>query len=301
MRRIETIPTLSAEITAGVARPGRSDAGQGGSDFIGIATTRRLPSSPRRQPYSKRSALPPGARALVPCYNVPRLRGRLPSFSMHVVKALKWPNIVKRGARLPRKWRRRCKWVGEWVGRWSERRRKESPMSRRSSRARARASRRQAGARLLLPARAAGRADPGGAVHRRQGQRGHAGPFKRYRSARGLRRGRSQEELEEAVRPTGFYRQKAKAVRACCRELVERFGGQVPRRARGAADPARRRPQDREHPARQRLRSPGNRRRYARRPALAAPRPHRTRPIPTRSRPTWPRSSRDEIRCAFAT
>jgi endonuclease-3 len=36
-------------------------------------------------------------------------------------------------------------------------------------------------------------------------------------------------ELEEAVRPTGFYRNKAKAIREACRALVERFGGQVPR------------------------------------------------------------------------
>lgn len=38
-----------------------------------------------------------------------------------------------------------------------------------------------------------------------------------------------QEELEELIRPTGFYRQKAKAVRACCQALVDRFGGDVPR------------------------------------------------------------------------
>ena len=37
------------------------------------------------------------------------------------------------------------------------------------------------------------------------------------------------EELEEAVRPTGYYRQKARTLRACCRALVERFGGEVPR------------------------------------------------------------------------
>jgi endonuclease-3 len=38
----------------------------------------------------------------------------------------------------------------------------------------------------------------------------------------------SQEDLEEAVRQTGFYRQKAKAIRACCQHLVERHGGEVP-------------------------------------------------------------------------
>jgi uracil-DNA glycosylase len=35
-------------------------------------------------------------------------------------------------------------------------------------------------------------------------------------------------ELEEAVRPTGFYRNKAKAIQGACRALVERFGGEVP-------------------------------------------------------------------------
>jgi len=36
------------------------------------------------------------------------------------------------------------------------------------------------------------------------------------------------EELEEAVRPTGFFRQKAKNLRACCSDLLERFDGEVP-------------------------------------------------------------------------
>lgn len=35
-------------------------------------------------------------------------------------------------------------------------------------------------------------------------------------------------ELKEAVRPTGFYKQKAKAVQESCRALVDRFGGEVP-------------------------------------------------------------------------
>lgn len=52
--------------------------------------------------------------------------------------------------------------------------------------------------------------------------------FKRYRSAADFA-GASQEEMEEAVRPTGFYRQKAKAVRACCQQLVDQHKGQVPR------------------------------------------------------------------------
>jgi endonuclease-3 len=40
----------------------------------------------------------------------------------------------------------------------------------------------------------------------------------------------SQEEVERWVRPTGFYRQKARAIRACSQALVDRFGGTVPRR-----------------------------------------------------------------------
>src|SRR5262245_9579197 len=35
--------------------------------------------------------------------------------------------------------------------------------------------------------------------------------------------------LEEDLRPTGFYRQKARTVQGVCKELVARFGGQVPK------------------------------------------------------------------------
>jgi endonuclease III len=52
--------------------------------------------------------------------------------------------------------------------------------------------------------------------------------FKRFRSARDYAEV-PQEELEELVRQTGFYRQKSKAIRGCCRLLMERFGGEVPR------------------------------------------------------------------------
>lgn len=37
-----------------------------------------------------------------------------------------------------------------------------------------------------------------------------------------------QEELEEAIRSTGFYRNKTRSIRQCCQKLVERFGGKVP-------------------------------------------------------------------------
>src|SRR5690606_24234200 len=35
-------------------------------------------------------------------------------------------------------------------------------------------------------------------------------------------------ELEEAVRPTGTFRQKAKAIKNACRMLVDEYGGEVP-------------------------------------------------------------------------
>ncbi len=37
------------------------------------------------------------------------------------------------------------------------------------------------------------------------------------------------EQLEDLVRTTGFFRAKAKNIRACCVALVERHGGEVPR------------------------------------------------------------------------
>jgi endonuclease-3 len=35
-------------------------------------------------------------------------------------------------------------------------------------------------------------------------------------------------DLEELVRPTGFFRNKAKNIKACCQALVENYGGKVP-------------------------------------------------------------------------
>ncbi len=36
------------------------------------------------------------------------------------------------------------------------------------------------------------------------------------------------EELEADIRPTGFFRNKARSIQGCCRDLIERFGGRVP-------------------------------------------------------------------------
>jgi len=35
-------------------------------------------------------------------------------------------------------------------------------------------------------------------------------------------------ELEEDIRPTGFYRNKAKSIKGCCQGLVDLYGGKVP-------------------------------------------------------------------------
>ena len=52
--------------------------------------------------------------------------------------------------------------------------------------------------------------------------------FKKYRTAKDYAES-DPAELEGEIRPTGFYRNKAKSVRKCCQELVKRFGGAVPK------------------------------------------------------------------------
>ena len=51
--------------------------------------------------------------------------------------------------------------------------------------------------------------------------------FARYRTAADFAEV-SQEELEEAIRSTGFFRNKAKNIRALAGALVERYHGEVP-------------------------------------------------------------------------
>ncbi|HEX8914203.1 MAG TPA: endonuclease III [Humisphaera sp.] len=51
--------------------------------------------------------------------------------------------------------------------------------------------------------------------------------FKKYRSAEDFARV-PQEELEKDVQSTGFYRNKAKSIRAMAQTLVEKHGGKVP-------------------------------------------------------------------------
>jgi endonuclease-3 len=52
--------------------------------------------------------------------------------------------------------------------------------------------------------------------------------FARYPKAKDLAEA-DPAELEVLVRPTGFYHQKAKSLLATSRDLVDRFGGRVPR------------------------------------------------------------------------
>jgi endonuclease-3 len=51
--------------------------------------------------------------------------------------------------------------------------------------------------------------------------------FKRFKTAQDYL-DVPDDELEEAIRSCGFYRQKAKSIRATCRALIGRFGGRVP-------------------------------------------------------------------------
>ena len=52
--------------------------------------------------------------------------------------------------------------------------------------------------------------------------------FKEYRSAKDFAHA-DLAQLEEAIKTTGFFRNKARNIQACCRALVEKHGGEVPR------------------------------------------------------------------------
>lgn len=52
--------------------------------------------------------------------------------------------------------------------------------------------------------------------------------FAKYRTAADYAKA-DVRELEQALRRLGFFRNKAKHLRACCQKLVERHGGEVPR------------------------------------------------------------------------
>ena len=52
--------------------------------------------------------------------------------------------------------------------------------------------------------------------------------FKRYRTAQDFADS-DLAELEQAIKTTGFFRNKAKSIQTCTRALVEKYGGNVPR------------------------------------------------------------------------
>ncbi len=52
--------------------------------------------------------------------------------------------------------------------------------------------------------------------------------FKRYKTAKDYA-GSSVEELEHYIHASGFYHRKAELIQAACRQIVEEFGGEVPR------------------------------------------------------------------------
>jgi endonuclease-3 len=51
--------------------------------------------------------------------------------------------------------------------------------------------------------------------------------FRKYPDARAIAES-PPGELEQVIRSTGFFNNKAKSLRGCCRILVERYGGEVP-------------------------------------------------------------------------
>jgi endonuclease III len=52
--------------------------------------------------------------------------------------------------------------------------------------------------------------------------------FNRYPDAKAFAEA-EPAELEEMIRSTGFFRNKARSIRECCKILVEKYGGVVPR------------------------------------------------------------------------
>ncbi len=51
--------------------------------------------------------------------------------------------------------------------------------------------------------------------------------FRKYHSPKDFL-GAPISELEMDIRPTGFFRNKAKSIKGCCQGLLERYGGEVP-------------------------------------------------------------------------
>ncbi len=56
--------------------------------------------------------------------------------------------------------------------------------------------------------------------------------FQKYRSVEDYANA-SQEELEQDIKQTGFYRNKAKNIRAACQRILSEYGGEVPQTMEG--------------------------------------------------------------------
>ena len=93
--------------------------------------------------------------------------------------------------------------------------------------------------------------------------------FKKYRTAKDFADA-PRAELERFIKSAGFFRSKAKNIQNCCRKLVERHGGEVPRTMEELHRARRRRAQDGERRFRQRVRRDRRRRRGHARDAIVA-------------------------------
>ncbi len=64
-------------------------------------------------------------------------------------------------------------------------------------------------------------------MHRCQSKHCYKITFKKYKKPEDYIRV-SNQELEKDIFSTGFYRQKAKSIKGCCKTLLENFNGRVP-------------------------------------------------------------------------
>lgn len=92
-------------------------------------------------------------------------------------------------------------------------------------------------------------------------QPGHPGTVRAVPDARAYAEA-DRTELEELIRSTGFYRNKANSIIGLGQALVSRFDGRGAGQAGGPGDAARVRAQDRQRGARQRIRCSRDHRRH---------------------------------------
>ena len=97
--------------------------------------------------------------------------------------------------------------------------------------------------------------------------------FKKYRTLEDYLDA-PEDELEEDIRPTGFYRNKARSLKSIAGELKERFGGPCAGRHRYLGHGQGHRAQIGQHDRRPRLREAGRHRRYAHDKGERPHRPH---------------------------